>query len=266
MIRFRFMAIAFGQLWFDEVATPPMPDILILRHSRTRPESGPISTKRSLLTDLTKPEEQLWESIGKTCRYKIRRAETKDGVKCFVNLVPSIVGVNEFADFYDRFARQKSLSPINPRRFAAMAHAGRLRVSRAEINENAVVRHAYVTAGRAVRLIYSASFYRDVDAETRAVIGRANRLLHWRDMISFKAGGFDQLDWGGLFADESAPDRRGINDFKREFGGTPMDYFDGYRACSLLGRTVLQLASLVVHAKQLVGKPRFKSPPAHEVV
>jgi lipid II:glycine glycyltransferase (peptidoglycan interpeptide bridge formation enzyme) len=38
-------------------------------------------------------------------------------------------------------------------------------------------------------------------------------------MLQFKELGVTRYDWGGLFEDESVPDRAGINGFKKSFGG-----------------------------------------------
>ncbi len=244
MIRFKVLGLRFAQAWFDEPIEQPYPDIAILRHSLVRPSDGRVTVKHSLTSDLGLPEEELFGRIGKTCRYKIKRSESKDGATCTVEATPAAAEVEAFIAFYDRFAAQKGLAPINRKRFGAIAGEGRLWLSSAEVGGTVMVRHAHVVSGTTARMLYSASLFRDSDAEERAAIGRANRLLHWRDMLAFKAAGFRTYDWGGIFADETASDRKGINDFKREFGGEPVRYFESYRACSLMGRAALGLLSL----------------------
>ena len=68
-------------------------------------------------------------------------------------------------------------------------------------------------------MLHSASLFRGKAAADRAVVGRANRWLHWRDMLEFKRRGLQRYDWGGMFEDESVPEQASINSFKREFGG-----------------------------------------------
>jgi lipid II:glycine glycyltransferase (peptidoglycan interpeptide bridge formation enzyme) len=261
MIRFSSMAIRFGQVWFDEPIVEPLPDVLILRHCRARPEAIAVTIKHSLVSDLEQPTEEIWEKIGKTCRYKIRRAENKDGAICSVDAdqSPTIAELDDFVAFYDEFARAKSLAPINRSRLLAVAEAGRLRLSRGVLNGTIVVRHAYIVTGGTVRLLYSASLFRGSSDDVRAAIGRTNRLLHWLDMQTFKRQEYRTFDWGGLFADEIRPDHRGINDFKREFGGRRVDYFEGYAACSPLGRVVLQIAALPNAARSLLRNLRFRA-------
>jgi hypothetical protein len=252
MIRFSSMAVSFGERWFDEPVTRPIPDIVILRHSSVRPTTGLVSQKKSLVNDLTASDGEIFAKIGKTCRYKIKRAETKDLATCSYDPDPSVAEVDMFLDFYALFARQKGLPPINRRQFLAVAKAGRLRLSRSELQGAVVVRHAYIVSNAIARLLYSASLFRSSDQEVRSAIGRANRLLHWRDLLAFKQEGLRVFDWGGIFADETSADRKGINNFKREFGGDPATYFEACEVHSLLGRLVLTMLLAARGAKALL--------------
>jgi hypothetical protein len=256
MIRFAYFGVRFCQSWFDEPVTPPLPDIVILRQSRRRPASGPVSLKKSLVNDLTLPEEEIFANFSRSCRYNIRRAESKDLAECVMNSAPAPSDVDEFIAFYADFARQKGLAPLSPKRFSAIAEDGRLRISHAVLAGSVVARHAYVTAGDIVEADFSASLFRTADKETRAAIGRTNRLLNWRDMQFFKAAGFRQFDWGGLFQDENKPERKGINDFKREFGGVEVQYFEGYEAHTALGQVIMQLMPAAKAAEQFLGRLR----------
>jgi len=73
------------------------------------------------------------------------------------------------------------------------------------------------------------------------LVGRANRWLHWRDMLCFKEAGVQCYDWGGMFEDESTPERAGINRFKRDFGGQPVHSYECTVAASARGRVWLAL-------------------------
>jgi hypothetical protein len=254
MIRYTARGIRFGEIRFDEQPEPPLPDVLILRQRRTRPESGSYTTFHSFVTDLTENDQKLWDKIGKTCRYKIRRAETKDGVGCAIDPAPTPADIAIFIDFFNAFARQKSLAPIDRAELTAIARAGRLWLTRAEADGESVVRHSFLETNGTIRLLQSASLFRETDAETRAIIGRANRLLHWREILTFKERGLECLDWGGRFEDESSQERKGINDFKREFGGTPAEYFESWQALSSRGRVYMRLRALVHGAHALLAQ------------
>jgi lipid II:glycine glycyltransferase (peptidoglycan interpeptide bridge formation enzyme) len=60
-------------------------------------------------------------------------------------------------------------------------------------------------------------------------------------MLRLREMGFERYDWGGLFADESRPERAGINNFKRDFGGRQIRVYDCTVAVNLKGRLYLPL-------------------------
>jgi hypothetical protein len=55
-------------------------------------------------------------------------------------------------------------------------------------------------------------------------------------MLAFKAAGVLHYDWGGMFSDESTPERAGINRFKRTFGGAPVLAYECTVPVTLRGR------------------------------
>jgi len=59
--------------------------------------------------------------------------------------------------------------------------------------------------------------------------------------VWFKERGITRYDWGGLFEDESTPERSGINRFKKEFGGRPVRTYDCVVPVTLKGRLWLPL-------------------------
>ena len=102
--------------------------------------------------------------------------------------------------------------------------------------------HAYVRDPliRRARLLYSASHFRGTDdTAARNLIGRANRLLHWHEIESLHEQRYLQYDLGGIPIDDSDPAKNAIARFKREFGGTEVTEYNGYRANSLLGRLAI---------------------------
>jgi hypothetical protein len=64
-------------------------------------------------------------------------------------------------------------------------------------------------------------------------------------MLAFKAAGVLHYDWGGMFAQESTPERAGINRFKRAFGGTPVLAYECSIPVTLRGRMWLRLRGLL---------------------
>lgn len=154
-------------------------------------------------------------------QYEVRRA-VKDGVSTFTN-----GDKDEFIKFYNAFAKTKGLGLIQASGLAK--YQSDLLITYATSNSQVIVMHAYVTdrnAGRA-RLLYSASLFRnEQEASVKAVIGRANRLLHAEDIRFFKTDGYTVYDLGGYAPDTTDAALININQFKDSFGGTLVEETD----------------------------------------
>lgn len=244
MIRYKGRATMYGEVWYEEEPPPdPGVDIVVYRQKAT-PIAGARATPfLSLVVDLSAQETTIMEEFGKDCRYKIRRAESKDGLHMEFIRDPES-RLHDFRAFYDAFAKQKSLQPSDRQWLIAACDARQLVLTSASRNGETLVWHAFVVSGKAAWLQYTGSCFRDRDNEYRAVVGRANRWLHWQEMLRFKALGITRYDWGGLFEDESVPERAGINRFKKEFGGQPVRTYDCTVPLTARGRIWLPLRDI----------------------
>jgi hypothetical protein len=241
MIRYKGRAAIYGEVWYDEEAPADSKVDILLYRQRDIPVAGArISPFFSLVVDLSVPDDAIMDQFGKDCRYKVRRAESKDGLR--TEFISEPVGrLDEFCAFYDTFARQKSVQPADRQWLAAACNARQLVLTSASRNGEALVWHAFLLCGKAAWLQYTGSCFRNKDNDYRAVVGRANRWLHWKEMLYFKERGLTRYDWGGLFEDESVPERAGINRFKKEFGGQPVRTYDCIVPVTTKGRVWLHL-------------------------
>lgn len=241
MIRIQGRGAVYGEVWYDE--EPPLGsgvDIVVYRQRETPVADARTTPFLTMVTDLSVPEDAIAEKFGKDCRYKIRRAETKDGLH--MELITDPEGrLDEFQAFYDAFAKQKSVAPSYHQWLLAACKARQLVLTSASRNGEALVWHAYLVSGKAAWLQYTGSCFRNKENDYRALVGRANRWLHWKEMLRFKEMGIERYDWGGLFEDESAPENAGINRFKKDFGGQPVRTYDCTLPVSLRGRIWLPL-------------------------
>jgi hypothetical protein len=243
MICIKGRGAIYGEVWYDEEPPADCAVDIILYHQRNAPiPAARHSAFLSLVTDLSVAEEAITKQFAKDCRYEIRRAETKDGLLMEL-ILDAEERLEEFRAFFDAFARQKSLAPCDYRWLTAACMARSLALTSASRNGAALVWHAYVMCGDAARLQYSASCFRNRESGYRALVGRANRWLHWRDMLRFREIGIKRYDWGGLFEDESVPERAGINKFKKDFGGREERTYDCTVPVTLKGRIWLPLSN-----------------------
>ena len=243
MIRTRGKGVIYGELWFDEELTPPCPDILICRQ-RSQPWPGTRGDEFvSLLLDLRQDEAQLLNTFGKNNRYKIHRAETKDGGASEFMDAPSS-SVERFCDFFDDFAQARGLARAHRSWLREAAANGNLVLTRAEQQQETRVWHAYFVSGDRARLLHSASHFRAQDKDLQAAIGRLNRWLHWRDMLDFKRRGYQIYDFGGIFGQDASSTVKGVNHFKSEFGGVQSRTFDCLVGLTVKGRLYLSLLTM----------------------
>ena len=264
MIRIQGRVVVYGELWDDE-EPPEDPagagvDVLLYRNRsvpvpnawpyRGAPPDQPL---HSLQSDLDVAPEAIAGRFDETCRRHVRRAERQDGLRHEM-IADAADALEEFIGFYDTFARQKGLWLADRHWLARMAEARQLILSCASRGGERLVWHAHLRAGCTVQLAHSASLYRGTGDAYRSLIARANRWLHWRDMLEFRAAGLRHYDWGGLFAPESTPEEAGINRFKRSFGGHPVVAYQCAVPVTLRGRLWL-----VVRTALRQGAPRRPS-------
>jgi hypothetical protein len=107
MIRIQGRATVYGEVWYDEeLPRDPGVDIVMYRQRETPIADAQTTPFLSMVTDLSVTEDAITEKFGKDCRYKIRRADTKDGLRMEFITEPES-RLDEFQAFYDAFARRK---------------------------------------------------------------------------------------------------------------------------------------------------------------
>src|SRR5690606_27848831 len=95
------------------------------------------------------------------------------------------------------------------------------------------------------RLIYSAGRHHPSDKGFNAMVGRANRLLHWSDMEWFKNHGRSSYDLGGVYTGSTDADLMAVAKFKLGFGGPVVAEWKCIRPTSVVGRLALQIGLLM---------------------
>lgn len=238
--RKRFVRI--GETYFEETPDGGSVDIVRWNQAPVPRECGLFggcSEFHTLIIDLTQPEETLFHAMQKTTQNEVRRAARED-VRCEIRHHPHEQFLNSFSDFYDAFAAQKHLPKSNRARLKAIAAEGRLSLSRASLNSEDLVWHAYYRAPLRTRQLHSASLFRAQDAaDARKLVSRANRLLHWADIKAFKAEGLAWFDFGGWYAGTTNAELLAINRFKQSFGGKVWKEFNCTWGLTTVGKLAL---------------------------
>ncbi|GGK05779.1 hypothetical protein GCM10007063_30200 [Lentibacillus kapialis] len=102
-----------------------------------------------------------------------------------------------------------------------------------------LVSHLYIADGKRAIMLYSCSVHYD---DIKPIeISRANRYLHWQDILYFKETGYRVYDFLGLSIDEEDREQQNINKFKRGFGGREELNYNSYTAQTMKGKVMLLL-------------------------
>jgi hypothetical protein len=236
-------------VWFAN--TPALGRILSLATYRQCRSAGryPSFLKRPFHTiyiDLKQNEDAILSAFKKSTRYDVRRAE-QEAIECGV-----VEAKASFVDFYNVFADSKGRPRIRIGELDAFGKS--ISITEARGRSERLVMHSYILdrEGARARLLHSASDFRNMTtADQRNEVGRANRLLHYVDMLTFKEMGFEVYDFGGYSISDLDDEKRRINDFKAGFGGTIVEETDavslGVYLINKLRGSLASLRSLVDH-------------------
>ena len=247
VIAFRRRGITIGEAYFVDEAPADLERVDLLRVVGAFSPPGEGSRElHTLVLDLSADEDALFEQMSKDTRSKIRRAMQKDPLTMNAVPEPSDAEVDEFADFYDRFAAAQSVSLAFRPRLHALAEGGSLVLTAVNGEDGAsLVRHAYVAARGRGFMLYSGSVLdQSGDSGVRNLIGRANRYLHWHDIRLFKERGFELYDFGGLDVTGRSEKTAGIARFKQGFGGEVRPVYSSTSARSALGAVAKRVLGL----------------------
>jgi len=239
MIIMRYGIFTVAEEYFEILGVIPSVDVL-----RYRLVPGPenlleVESQSTVTIDLGQPEADIFKKFGKDTRNEIRRAETKDLVVC------SLLQSHEISDpmltelelHYRHLVRLKGITPLNLQRIRLLRKQGQLFLSKADTPDGATLAwHVYLVAHRRSRLLHSVSLFRESqEPAQRALVGRANRLLHWKDIIGFKQCGLALYDLGGYYLGKTDESKLRINQFKDEFHGELRTEYNGLKFLGVKG-------------------------------
>lgn len=188
-----------------------------------------------LCIDLCKSEETLLKEMNQTTRYKVRRAE-RDNVKVAHVEKPNINDVKAFAHFYNSFAKAKGIKDCKLEKMIALMKNQMLLISYVYHEAGTPIAASATIAnnGTAIGLYGASARFKHKDISGQ-FISRANRYLHWIEMIYFKRLGYQTFDLMGLTMNKSNTDHQKINGYKRGFGGEERVQYQSFIPQNMLG-------------------------------
>jgi hypothetical protein len=258
MIAYRSRFLVRGEVWFDNNADNTRGLDWILYHQRSQPVAGAKTTPfHTYVIDLKQNRQQLLANLNKDTAYKIRRARERDHILCECCDPNDKEMIKQFEQMYNIFAGLKGLAPLDRARMDGMAAAGALDISVAKDPDgNALVYHSNYRDTFRARSLELPSLYRKLeDSAARNVIGRANRLLTWSNIVRYQEQGLERFDFGGWYQGAD-PSMLKINEFKKGFGGQVVREYQCEQILTMKGWVVLYAARLLKRARL------FSSPPS----
>ncbi len=239
MIEYRKGFVRVVETWFDEPEQVVVGADVLRCIQRSEPaEDGTATPFYTLLLDMRERPETLLAKMNKETRYEIRRAEEKDGIECRIWETTDAVCRGGFSSFYNQFAAERGLAPLNLNKLQKFADQGELILSAAHSPAGkALVWHSYYRGHRRVRLLHSATCSSPSDNRERSLLGRANRLLHWRACRSSVPRN-ETYDFGGWHEGHDSK-KIAINQFKQGFGGEITLNYNCLRGLTPIGNAAL---------------------------
>jgi lipid II:glycine glycyltransferase (peptidoglycan interpeptide bridge formation enzyme) len=222
--------IKMAEIWYNYDEQPARKiDVLRYRYVAERKENAASFEELwTLLLDLEKPECELFSHMRKNTRYEINRAKNKDDIELTTLLEKGEMSeekIDRYINYFNAFADSKNRSHIHFSDIEQFYNKGTLCVRSASTNNEPLIMHAYVISDNMARLYQSSSLFRNSqDSRYKNMVARANRFLHWEDMLYFKQIGnirwYDFGGWyGGAAITQSYHEQLLIDQFKESFGG-----------------------------------------------
>jgi len=203
----------------------------------------------TLISNLEEEDEIIKSHFTKGCKYKVNRAYRENvTISMCDSQTISDEDITGFVTFFKNFWESKDVAFSEEealiQEMKGYRNAGALALTKASIDDELAVYHTYIVGDDVARLYQSASLYRltnDDEGSKKNVIGMANRMLHYEDMLYFKRMGIKQYDWGGAGKTE---DVASITAFKESFGGEPRQYYDCRQVNGIKAKLVVAISAL----------------------
>ncbi|ULQ55358.1 hypothetical protein KJS94_11970 [Flavihumibacter rivuli] len=161
--------------------------------------------------DLSRNNEEIFEGFARTVKAQVKQCE-RDGLQSYFDQ-----DIDKFIAFFNPFAEQKGIPKVTRKMMEEFGPM--LRISYAEQDGTILAAHTHLfdAEEKIVRQMHSASLRFDQGFDKNK-IGRANKFLHYRDMLAFKEQGILYYDFGGYFKQDTTEEITSLLNFKLDFG------------------------------------------------
>jgi len=226
--------------WFEETPQDVSGYDLVVHYQKSHPSPAwSCLYHYTILIDIDQPPKELLAQMKNGNAQQIRSALGKDRLSCVFFSSPTSDVIFEFTSFFNA-----NLDPGEGRKdredLEVLAKSGILGLSKIQAEDGAtLVWHCYVChPGQRRCRCNSSKSVKDLsgDSRSRNLLGRANRLLHYQDMLTLREMGIKWYDFGGWYPGDGDQKRANINRFKEGFGGRVVLEYECTQMVTLAGR------------------------------
>ncbi|KNY26595.1 peptidoglycan bridge formation glycyltransferase FemA/FemB family protein [Pseudobacteroides cellulosolvens] len=241
VLKKRKLFLKLEEVYYAQDYTSYMTDADIILFYQSVKSYEPCKLKNTLHIDLSKDEDTLYSEIHDHTKRELTKARNYN-LKYIFNENPTMEELKKFSEFYNSFAKTKEIAEIDPESYRSLLDKKSFIITQMlDESGNTCCYHTYIIDGYRARAQHSCSQFRNTDdREYRYLVGRANRMLHWKDILEFKKKGYSIYDFGGL-ALKDDPVLANIDRFKKSFGGTIVQEYEFYQPRTLLGKILLSI-------------------------
>ncbi len=222
-------------------------DIIFMHGVETKDSSKSASSslQKTVIKDLSLPENELFLTLGKHLRQYIKRSMKEDvQIEIFDSqkLLNAPDLLNKIGGVYEKMYEDKDMNVKFNRSLAnTYAKANALCVATATINDNLVGFDAIIHDDNHARLWLAAFDFRN-EAEDSQKLSRAHQRMDWELLVWCKNQGMVNFDFGGI---ASFDNPNGIDAFKMKFeSNNKVEYYNIIKPNSLIGHVAMKVRSL----------------------
>lgn len=172
------------------------------------------------IIDLELPEEILFKNINKSTRRNINKAMKNGEFKFVENSNPTDEQIEAFSVFYNKFAKEVNIKKCDKGKLKSIRDNGALVITFISDRMGEVLcSHAHFYNNLQSFGMYSAVYrYRKGDSQKGQLVGRANKLLEWNNILSAKKRGCKWYNFGGIITNPKDLKGQNVNRYKDSFG------------------------------------------------
>ncbi len=201
--------------------------------------------QKTVIKDLSLPEEELFLTLGKHLRQYIKRSMKEDvSIQIFDShaFLADRGALDEIARLYEKMYADKEMNVKFNRALAIeYARAGALCIAVARIGEALVGFDAVIHDDKHARLWLAAFDFRN-EAEDSQKLSRAHQRMDWELLVWCKNRGMVDFDFGGIASFDTP---NGIDAFKMKFeSNNKVEYYNIIKPNSIIGHIAMKIRTL----------------------